>query len=228
MPSRDKRVKKETQSSNNDWVSEFSRCGPQIFICFCSFTAHTSNYPLPFPSDRSIFLLKVVWFRLLLLPWRGLYSAFSFRTCCPSFLLQVGCGVLLAASVSIERLWNTQISRHYPIPTECVRVGPWAHFNKLSREFLCMVKFPRLSLHSSGVSFFFPTLPKTTAREWCKWYQILKLNSWLPLHCVTSVWGAAPRGMDKEGWLTVTLRENNFSTEMMPLKLFIHNHSFAL
>ena len=48
------------------------------------------------------------------------------------------------------------------------------------------------------------------------------------LYCITSVWGVVPQGMDKEGWLLVTLCGNNVPTETMPLRLFIHNYSFAL
>lgn len=50
----------------------------------------------------------------------------------------------------------------------------------------------------------------------------------ISLYCITSMWRVVPQGMEEEGWLMVTLHENNFPTETMPLKLFIHNHSLTL
>lgn len=112
-----------------------------------------------------------------------------FRMCSTSFLLRAWCEDLLAELVSPGRLWDMQISSYHPKSIDSVGGGGWNNFNKFSREFLCMFKSERLTLHCSSVSFFSYS-PKVVVRGWCKWHQILKVNSWLCLSTLSLQCGA--------------------------------------
>lgn len=88
---------KQRDGSNDDWVPEFSPCGPVLFTCFCGFPTLT-RATYSFPSKKSTLLFRMIWF----LPrddagcCHRFHEAvpimpFGFSTCCASFLLQVWC-----------------------------------------------------------------------------------------------------------------------------------------